>query len=258
MNLHLKIATLVTFCLSVLFILICLSSNNWIIAESRYDLERVGLWKACTARGCLAVTGGGYAKAFLILSFIFGLLWIVPVAAVVYLHSQGPIGVLNSVSWTIVFIAVLQTIGMIHGTVIFRIYTGFLWFSGSFGLGWTAVILSITSAIICRIDHQLEPPAEQPFLERVRSQRGGGVTGPPGVPHEENKPPPYSPPQGAILPYPGPQGQIQTYQTPTMAYEPQSGYQPQQGYQTQPAYQPQEGYQPPQGEQGPHQLPPKS
>ncbi|KAJ1132509.1 hypothetical protein NDU88_010818 [Pleurodeles waltl] len=230
MNLHLKLATLLTLCFSVLFIIIALSSNHWISTNQRNGYEFMGLWKACSRFECVTLTGGGYVKAFLVVSILYGIVCILMAAAVVYVQSDGPIGVLKTVAWCITAEAVLELIGMIHGSIIFGLDLNFEVFSWSFGLGWFAVILAIASAIICGLDHKLEPAAEQPILERIRSWRGGQVQHQ-IHPQGDSKPPPYSPPEGAVLPQLGPQGQIQTYQTPPMAYDNQSGYPPQQGYQ---------------------------
>ncbi|XP_078511578.1 uncharacterized protein LOC144770720 [Lissotriton helveticus] len=230
MNLHLKFATFLTLCFSVLFIIITLSSNHWISTNQRNDYEFMGLWKACNRFGCVSLTGGGYVKAFLVLSVLFGFVCILLAAAALYVQSDGPVGVLSCVAWSIFTHALLAAIGMIHGSIIFGLDLNFKAFSWSFGLGWFAVILAFASAIICGIDHKLEPASQQPLLERVRSWRGGPVQHQ-IHPQVDTKPPPYSPPEGAVLPQLGPQGQIQTYQTPPMTYDSQSGYTPQPGYQ---------------------------
>nr|XP_033818592.1 uncharacterized protein LOC117368923 isoform X2 [Geotrypetes seraphini] len=95
----LKVAILALISLSTLFMLICVTSNYWVIEISFSTVKNWGLWKVCENDICYPATGGEYTKTFLILGLIFSFITIFFAGLELKFGANGTMGCLKLLTY---------------------------------------------------------------------------------------------------------------------------------------------------------------
>nr|XP_033818591.1 uncharacterized protein LOC117368923 isoform X1 [Geotrypetes seraphini] len=174
----LKVAILALISLSTLFMLICVTSNYWVIEISFSTVKNWGLWKVCENDICYPATGGEYTKTFLILGLIFSFITIFFAGLELKFGANGTMGCLKLLTYMNFSIAFIELIGMVRGSFIFTYKASFSW---SYNIGWAAVAMATAAGAISLYNHLKEPVESQAI---VRMEEGVNSVPPPGTESE--------------------------------------------------------------------------
>ncbi|XP_063800054.1 uncharacterized protein LOC134966978 [Pseudophryne corroboree] len=192
LSLKLRVAVAVMLLVSTLFLLIAISTNHWINANGRGDIEFAGLWNICNRFICEAHSGMIYAKVLLVCSFIFGFFGCAVVVLGLWLNVTN---MKRAVGKMIIVIAILELAGMISATVFLLIVIFFKSVAYGLVLGWIAAVLSFVASCLSYYHSRIEPDEDLPTP--LTKPEGENIDPPPPymvdpLPGYVSEPPPSS------------------------------------------------------------------